>query len=43
MVEYTRKILDCFGRQGVFILTSAPSFEEAHSLGERLWPLLGPR
>lgn len=42
-VEYTRKILDCFGRQGVFILTSAPSFEEAHSLGERLWPLLGPR
>jgi uroporphyrinogen-III decarboxylase len=41
MVEYTQKILECFGRRGVFILTSTPSFEEARSLGERLWPLLG--
>ena len=42
-VEYTRKILDCFGRRGVFIQTSTVTFEEARSLGERLWPLLGPR
>jgi hypothetical protein len=42
-VDYTRKLLDCFGRRGVFILTSTATFEEARSLGERLWPLLGPR
>lgn len=42
-VEYTQKILDCFGRRGVFILTSTDTFDEAHSLGEKLWLLLGPR
>jgi hypothetical protein len=42
-VEYTQKILDCFGRRGVFILTSTDTFDEAHSLGEKLWRLLGPR
>jgi hypothetical protein len=43
MVEYTQKMLDFFGRRGAFIVTSAPTFEAARSLGERLWPLLGPR
>jgi len=42
-VAYTRKVLDCFGRRGVFILTSTATFEEARALGDRLWPLLGPR
>ena len=41
-VEYTRKLLECFGRRGVFILTSTAGFEEARSLGEKLWPMLGP-
>ena len=40
-VEYTRKLLDCFGRRGVFIVTSTATFEEARSVGEKLWPLLG--
>jgi hypothetical protein len=42
-VEYTKKLLTCFGRRGVFILTSTATFEEARSLGERLRPLLAPR
>ena len=41
-VGYTRKILDYFGRRGVFILTSTATFEEARSLGEKLRHLLGP-
>lgn len=42
-VAYTQILLDYFGRRGVFILTSAATFEEARSLGEKLWPFLMPR
>jgi hypothetical protein len=42
-VEYTQKVISYFGRQGVFILTSTATFEEARSLGQKLWHLLGPR
>ncbi|MEW6264493.1 MAG: uroporphyrinogen decarboxylase family protein [Thermodesulfobacteriota bacterium] len=42
LVEYTRKMIGHFGRRGIFILTSTATFEEAHSLGQKLWPLLGP-
>ena len=39
-VDFTRRLLDTFGRRGVFILTSRPTFDEARALGEKLWPLL---
>ena len=41
-IGYTQKMIDCFGRRGVFILTSTATFEEARSLGEKLRHLLGP-
>jgi hypothetical protein len=38
--EYTRKLIDFFGRKGVFIQTSAPTPEEAVVLGEKLQRIL---
>ncbi|GHV83014.1 hypothetical protein AGMMS50212_03540 [Spirochaetia bacterium] len=36
LVEYSKKIVDFFGRKGVFIETSAPTPKEAVELGEAL-------
>jgi hypothetical protein len=38
--EYARKLLDFFGRKGLFIQTSAPTPEEAVALGEQLHRIL---
>ena len=35
-VEYTRKLLEVFGRRGIFIQTSAPDATGAAALGQRL-------
>ena len=40
-VEYTQRLINAFGRKGVFVMTSVPDAEQAMNLGERLWPLLG--
>ena len=40
LVAYTKKIVDCFGRKGVFIQTSVATAEEAPPLGEALHGLL---
>jgi hypothetical protein len=40
LAEYSKKILDFFGRKGVFIQTSTPTPEEAVVLGEKLHTLL---
>jgi hypothetical protein len=40
LVEYSKKLLDTFGRRGLIIETSAPSGEEARALGERMHQLL---
>jgi hypothetical protein len=40
MVEYTKNILDFFGRKGLFIQTSAPTAEEAVVYGRRLHEIL---
>jgi hypothetical protein len=40
LAAYSRKIIDFFGRKGVFIQTSAPTSEEAVALGEQLHGLL---
>jgi len=40
LAEYTKKILDFFGRKGLFIQTSAPTPEEALALGEKLHEVL---
>jgi hypothetical protein len=40
MAEYTQKIIDCFGRKGIFIQTSAPTPEEAMVLCEKLHTIL---
>lgn len=40
-VDYCRKLLDTFGRRGVFIQTSAPDAPGALALGERLHEALG--
>ena len=40
LVAYTRKIVDFFGRKGLFIQTSTPTTEEAPPLGEALHSLL---
>ncbi|MCL2175935.1 MAG: uroporphyrinogen decarboxylase family protein, partial [Treponema sp.] len=37
---YTKKLIDCFGRKGVFIQTSAPTHEEAVKLGEEMHKVL---
>jgi len=41
LVEYTKKIVDFFGRKGIFIQTSTATPEEAVTLGEKLHKLLG--
>ncbi|MDR3342528.1 MAG: uroporphyrinogen decarboxylase family protein [Treponema sp.] len=40
LAEYAKKILDFFGRKGLFIQTSTPTAEEAVALGEQLHRLL---
>jgi hypothetical protein len=40
MLAYTKKIIDCFGRKGVIIQTSAPTKEEAVTYSEQLHELL---
>ncbi|MDR3325591.1 MAG: uroporphyrinogen decarboxylase family protein [Spirochaetaceae bacterium] len=40
MIAYTKKIVDCFGRKGVVIQTSAPTEEEAVAYSEQLHRLL---
>lgn len=41
LVEYTRSLIDYFGRRGIFIQTSTPSVSEAVTLGQELHQLLG--
>ncbi|MDR0452749.1 MAG: uroporphyrinogen decarboxylase family protein [Treponema sp.] len=36
LAEYSKKLLDFFGRKGLFIQTSVPAREEAAALGEKL-------
>jgi hypothetical protein len=36
LAEYSKKLIDFFGRKGVFIQTSTPMREEAVELGEKL-------
>jgi hypothetical protein len=38
--EYSKKLLDFFGRKGIFIQTSVPTPEEAVTLGEKLHKIL---
>jgi hypothetical protein len=40
LAAYSKKLLDFFGRKGLFIQTSAPTTEEAVVLGERLHGIL---
>jgi hypothetical protein len=40
LVEYSKKLLDTFGRKGLIIETAAPTGEEARALGEKLHQLL---
>ena len=40
LAEYSRKIVNFFGRRGVFIQTSVPTAEEALALGEKLHKVL---
>ena len=40
LADYTKKLIDFFGRKGVFIQTSTPTQEEAAALGEKLHKLL---
>jgi hypothetical protein len=40
MLAYTKKIIDCFGRKGVIIQTSAPTGAEAVKYSEELHKLL---
>jgi hypothetical protein len=40
LAEYTQKLLDFFGRKGLFIQTSTPTQEEAVALGEKLHGIL---
>jgi hypothetical protein len=40
MAAYSQKIIDYFGRKGIFIQTSAPTPEEAVVLGEKLHKIL---
>jgi hypothetical protein len=41
MIAYTKKIVDTFGRKGIFIQTSAPTEGEAVVYAEQLHQLLG--
>ncbi len=41
LVAYTRKLIDCFGRRGVFIQTGAKTPEQAADLAGHLHTLLG--
>jgi hypothetical protein len=36
LVEYSKKLVNTFGRKGVIIETSAPTQTEAEALGEKL-------
>jgi hypothetical protein len=40
LAEYSRELLEFFGRKGLFIQTSAPTTEEAAALGEKLHRIL---
>jgi len=40
LVEYSAKLVDTFGRKGLIIETSAPTADEARTLGEKLHRLL---
>jgi hypothetical protein len=40
MAEYTKKLVDFFGRKGLFIQTSMPTAEEAAALSEKLHSIL---
>ena len=40
LAEYSKKIIDFFGRKGIFIQTSTPTPEEARDLGKRLHCIL---
>jgi hypothetical protein len=40
LAEYSRRLLDIFGRKGLIIETSVPTAEEARALGERLHQVL---
>jgi hypothetical protein len=40
LAEYSKKLVDYFGRKGLFIQTSTPTHEEAVALGEKLHTLL---
>jgi hypothetical protein len=40
LAEYSKKLLEFFGRKGLFIQTSAPTAEEAAALGEKLHGIL---
>jgi hypothetical protein len=40
LAEYSKKILDFFGRKGLFIQTSTPTAEEAVALGDKLHQIL---
>ena len=40
LAEYSKKLLDFFGRKGLFIQTSTPTQEEAIALGEKLHKIL---
>jgi hypothetical protein len=43
LAEYSKKLIDFFGRRGVFIQTSVPSPEEAAALGEKLHKVLSAK
>ena len=40
LAEYSKKLVDFFGRKGLFIQTSTPTHEEAVALGEKLHGIL---
>lgn len=40
LVEYTRSLIDYFGRRGIFIQTSTPTTSEAIALGQKLHHVL---
>jgi hypothetical protein len=43
MPAYTKKIIDCFGRKGIIIQTSAPDEAEAIRYSEELHRLLSAK
>jgi hypothetical protein len=40
LAAYSQKLLDFFGRKGLFIQTSTPTAEEARTLGDKLHRIL---